>query len=200
MGILENVAGWEEIGLGAVFVGSALRQVVRARQGEARSSAIPSGAWARFLIGLSGLVLGVLFLRQPPFARGIFLALTALALTGAGLMLWIEPWIVSRSRARGLGPSPAEIPDPDPVIAPPDSTAGLIERIKNVKFHTVRLTPGYDEEEVDNFLDELVAILSHDGQLYRSRLNNARFSTTRIRPGYAIPDVDAFLDEVAQDI
>jgi DivIVA domain-containing protein len=114
-------------------------------------------------------------------------------------MLWIVPWIVSRGRARGLGPGPAETPDPDPVIAP-DSIAGLIERIKNVKFHTVRLTPGYDEEEVDNFLDELVAILSHGGQLYRSRLSNARFSTTRIRPGYAVPDVDAFLDEVAQDI
>jgi DivIVA domain-containing protein len=199
MGILEHVAGWEEIGLGAVFVGSALRQVVRARQGEARSSAIPSGAWARLLMGLSFVEVAFLYLRHPRYAQGIFLALTALALSGAGLMLWIVPWIVSRGRARGLGPSPAEIPDPDPVIAP-DSTAGLIERIKNVKFHTVRLTPGYDEEEVDNFLDELVAILSHGGQLYRSRLSNARFSTTRIRPGYAVPDVDAFLDEVAQDI
>jgi DivIVA domain-containing protein len=35
----------------------------------------------------------------------------------------------------------------------------LIERIKNAQFRTTRLSPGYDEEEVDNFLDRVVAIL-----------------------------------------
>ena len=35
----------------------------------------------------------------------------------------------------------------------------LIERIQNAKFRTTRFSPGYDEEEVDNLLDRLVAIL-----------------------------------------
>ena len=77
-------------------------------------------------------------------------------------------------------------------------TAGLIERIKNVRFSTTRLAPGYDEEEVDTFLDKLVAALSGDGQLDRSELRTVRFSTTRLRPGYAMPDVDTFLGEVTQ--
>ena len=74
----------------------------------------------------------------------------------------------------------------------------MIERIKNVRFGTTRLARGYDEEEVDTFLDKLVAALNQDGQLDRSHLRDARFSTTRLRPGYAMPDVDTFLDEVAQ--
>jgi DivIVA domain-containing protein len=89
------------------------------------------------------------------------------------------------------------VPGPGPAIAPDAGTAGLVERIKNVRFGTVRLAPGYDEEEVDVFLDTLVAALGGDGQLDRSELRDARFKTTRIRPGYAMPDVDTFLDEVA---
>jgi DivIVA domain-containing protein len=75
---------------------------------------------------------------------------------------------------------------------------GLTERIKDVKFSTVRLARGYDEKEVDDFLDKLVAILSEGGQLERSELRNARFSTTLIRPGYDMRDVDTFLEEIAQ--
>jgi DivIVA domain-containing protein len=76
--------------------------------------------------------------------------------------------------------------------------AGLIERIKKVKFSTVRLVHGYDEAEVDAFLDKLVAVLSEGGQLDRSELRSSRFSTTLIRPGYDMRDVDAFLEEIAQ--
>ena len=61
--------------------------------------------------------------------------------------------------------------------------AGLIERIKNVRFSTTRLAPGYDEEEVDTFLDKLVAVLSEDSELDRSELHEVRFSRTRLRPG-----------------
>jgi DivIVA domain-containing protein len=32
----------------------------------------------------------------------------------------------------------------------------LIERVKNAQFRTTRLSPGYDEEEVDNLLDRVV--------------------------------------------
>jgi DivIVA domain-containing protein len=42
-----------------------------------------------------------------------------------------------------------------PAIAPGTSTADLIEQIKNVKFGTVRLTPGYAMPDVDAFLEEV---------------------------------------------
>jgi DivIVA domain-containing protein len=87
---------------------------------------------------------------------------------------------------------------PGPAIALDARTTGLIERIKTVRFSTTRLSPGYDEEEVDVFLDKLVAALSQEGQLDRSELREVRFSTTRMRPGYVVPDVNAFLEEVAQ--
>jgi len=85
-----------------------------------------------------------------------------------------------------------------PAITLDARTTGLIERIKTVTFSTTRLSPGYDEEEVDVFLDKLVAALSQEGQLNRSELRDARFSMTRLRPGYVMTDVDAFLEEVAQ--
>jgi DivIVA domain-containing protein len=129
-------------------------------------------------------------------------------LAAAGLALVIVPWILSRRRASRLGPSSVDTPllssahrpGPGlcPAIAPDARTAGLIEQIENVKFSTTRVAPGYDEEEVDAFLDKLVAALSGDGQLDRSELRDVRFSTTRLRPGYAMPDVDTFLGKVTQ--
>jgi DivIVA domain-containing protein len=113
---------------------------------------------------------------------------------------------MARSRTRRLDSSPAGTPglssaplaDPGPAIAPDAKTAGLIERIKTVRFSTTRFSPGYDEEEVDVFLDKLVTALGQDGQVDRPELHDVRFSTTRMRPGYVIADVDAFLEEVAQ--
>jgi DivIVA domain-containing protein len=67
-----------------------------------------------------------------------------------------------------------------------------------VRFSTVRLTCGYDELEVDAFLDKLMTDLSDNGQQHRSELRNVRFTTTLLRPGYARPEVDTFLNEVAQ--
>jgi DivIVA domain-containing protein len=90
------------------------------------------------------------------------------------------------------------MPDPGPAIPLDARTTALIERIKTVRFSTTRLSPGYDEEEVDVFLDKLVAALSRDGQIDRSELRDVRFSRTRLRPGYVFTDVDAFLEEVAQ--
>jgi DivIVA domain-containing protein len=162
--------------------------------------------WSGLLVGLGALVSGVLYLRYPRYPHGSWLGWIPATLTTAGLIFLIVPRVLSRSRARHLGSSSADtpglssahMPGPGPATAPDASTTRLIERIKNIKFSTTRLAPGYDEEEVDAFLDKLVAVLSEDGQLDRSGLRDVQFSTTRIRPGYAMPDVDAFLDEVAQ--
>jgi DivIVA domain-containing protein len=77
-------------------------------------------------------------------------------------------------------------------------TLGLIERIKHVTFSTTRLSSGYDEEEVDIFLDKIVAVLSEDGQLDQAELRDTRFTATRLRPGYVVQDVDSFLHEIAE--
>jgi DivIVA domain-containing protein len=74
----------------------------------------------------------------------------------------------------------------------------LIEQIQNARFQTTRLASGYDEEEVDAFLDKLVATLDDGGRLDAAELSVVRFSTTRLRPGYVKQDVDAFLREIAQ--
>lgn len=196
MGI-QDVTGWIFIVGGAANAGRAVRQLIRARRSEAPADPIAAGVWSGLALGLGSLVTGILDVSDLRFPHRTWLLWIAAALLVAGLMTLTAEWIVSRRRARLLGPRAADGPGPGPAIAPDARTAGLIERITNIRFGTVRLAPGYDEEEVDVFLDQLVAVLSQDGQLDHSQLHNARFSTTRIRPGYAIPDVDTFLAEVA---
>jgi DivIVA domain-containing protein len=76
----------------------------------------------------------------------------------------------------------------------------LIERIQNAKFRTTRFSPGYDDEEVDNFLDRLVATLRRSDLPVYGEVRNVEFATTRRRPGYAMKDVDRFLREIAEAI
>jgi DivIVA domain-containing protein len=76
----------------------------------------------------------------------------------------------------------------------------LIDRIQNAKFRTTRLSPGYDEEEVDAFLDRLVGILRGSDLPDYGEVRNVEFATTRRRPGYAMKDVDRFLREIAEAI
>jgi DivIVA domain-containing protein len=121
------------------------------------------------------------------------------------LAMLVIPGIVFRRRARlpwwrfwtdGSSPaaSSADLGDSEPVIVP--DAAALIERIRTVTFGTTRLQPGYDEEEVDKFLDKLIADLGDDGRLHPDAVRDVTFSTTRLRPGYTEQEVDDFLDEV----
>ena len=203
----QDFAGWVLIASGALNAGSAVPGLVRVRRSQGRSGAIPADAWPGLLAGLGLFVGGVLYLSYPSDPHGTWLNWVPGTLAAVALALLIVARIVSyRSRARRLGPGSADppvlgsahIPRPGPAIAPDARTASLIERIKSVRFSTTRLAPGYDEEEVDLFLDKLVAALSGDGELDRSELRDVRFSTTRLRPGYAMPDVDTFLGEVKQ--
>ena len=74
----------------------------------------------------------------------------------------------------------------------------LIERIKNAQFRTTRLSPGYDEKEVDNFLDRLVATLRESDLPDPGEVRNVQFATRRLRPSYVMEDVDGFLREIAE--
>jgi DivIVA domain-containing protein len=75
----------------------------------------------------------------------------------------------------------------------------LVGLVRNVQFGTTRLTVGYDEQEVDAFLDATITTLQ-EGRARASEVKKAMFATTRIRPGYRQPDVDAFLDRLASEI
>ena len=189
MGI-QDVESLVAIGLGISITGLSLPPLIKAGRTKERLAAIPVGAWSGLLLGLGVLLSGI-------YLHGPQEWIPTTLITG-GLILRVVPWIRSRQRARRLGSSSAGTPGLGPAITLDARTTGLIERIKTVTFSTTRLSPGYDEEEVDVFLDKLVAALSQEGQLDRSELRDVRFSMTRMRPGYVMTDVDAFLEEVAQ--
>ena len=79
-----------------------------------------------------------------------------------------------------------------------DRYLDLIERIKNAQFRATRFSPGYDEEEVDHFLDRLVAILRESRLPNPDEVRNVQFATRRLRPSYVMGDVDGFLREIAE--
>jgi DivIVA domain-containing protein len=65
---------------------------------------------------------------------------------------------------------------------------------------TTRFTrPGYEEENVDRFLDAVQATFLglRSTPVTADEVRSAEFPTTRLRPGYDVREVDAFLDEVA---
>ncbi len=79
--------------------------------------------------------------------------------------------------------------------------------IREKKFHTVRLRPGYNEEDVDALLDRIEATLvaleggPRTGALITAEeVRNSRFRTTRLSPGYREDEVDDFLDVVVADL
>ncbi|MEE2039429.1 DivIVA domain-containing protein [Nocardiopsis sp. CT-R113] len=79
--------------------------------------------------------------------------------------------------------------------------------IREKKFHTVRLRPGYNEEDVDALLDRIEATLvaleggPRTGPLITAdEVRNSRFRTTRLSPGYREDEVDDFLDVVVADL
>ena len=74
----------------------------------------------------------------------------------------------------------------------------LIDRIRNSRFGTTH-RDGYDEEEVDEFLDRIADGLIRGERGTLSRLaGEARFKRVRVRPGYVMADVDSLLASVEQ--
>lgn len=99
------------------------------------------------------------------------------------------------------------VPAADPVEAapsepePPAQEAFISsDEVRGIRFKTVRLTEGYDEDEVDAFLDRVVLALLEPVEgpqrLSADDVRNSLFTTTRLREGYDMEDVDAFLDRV----
>ena len=74
----------------------------------------------------------------------------------------------------------------------------MIERIQNAAFHTAWWGKGYDEKEVDDFLDGLTKALRQGRRLGPAELRDAGFTVTWLRPGYVMTEVDDLLDDVAR--
>ncbi|MFB9895691.1 DivIVA domain-containing protein [Planobispora takensis] len=72
-------------------------------------------------------------------------------------------------------------------------------RVEQVAFRPGRLGMGYNEGEVDVFLDRLVATLrgTTEQPLTPGDVREARFATVMFKPGYSVGQVDAFLAEMA---
>jgi DivIVA domain-containing protein len=116
---------------------------------------------------------------------------------------------VAEDRAAGAaydavgGPAPAAIRTgveqlrPESGPDPEADRAELAEWVQTQKFSTTLLRPGYDEDEVDAFLDAIQETFLgiREPCLTPVDIRMMQFSTTRLRPGYDEQDVDAFLDE-----
>ncbi len=66
------------------------------------------------------------------------------------------------------------------------------------KFATVHIREGYDIDEVDAFINEVVSLIrpgSPDNELAQ-RITRIRFTPVRIRRGYNMDQVDAYLSEL----
>jgi DivIVA domain-containing protein len=73
-------------------------------------------------------------------------------------------------------------------------------RVERVAFRAGRMGSGYKEDEVDAFLDRIVATLrgTTDYPVSAAQVREAKFSTVLLRPGYLITDVDAFLAGISE--
>lgn len=73
-------------------------------------------------------------------------------------------------------------------------------RVERVAFRPGRMGTGYNEDEVDAFLDRVVATLrgTTEFPVTAKEVRGATFSTVLFRAGYLIADVDSFLEGVAE--
>ncbi|WP_218129233.1 DivIVA domain-containing protein [Nonomuraea maritima] len=72
-------------------------------------------------------------------------------------------------------------------------------RVERVAFRAGRWGAGYNEDEVDAFLDRIVATLrgTTEYPVTALEVREAKFSTVVVRSGYLVVDVDAFLSDIA---
>jgi DivIVA domain-containing protein len=213
MGILDAVVGCVLILLAVTTASGPLRQLGRTRRSDARLRAAPDSVWTGLLLSLAWACFGVGALLRPHnvWSGWVFLLAAIAALASVAAI-----GTVSR-RSYGVGwwrlwvraappPSDADRPGSDhevtldsgPAIVLDAATADLIERIGNATFGTTRFSAGYDEEEVDDFLDKVVAVLGQASRPDHAELSNVQFTTVRLRPGYARQDVDRLRREISQ--
>jgi len=75
------------------------------------------------------------------------------------------------------------------------------EDVERVRFGATKFREGYDQDEVDDMLDRIVATLRHDPSrrgVTADEVYTTTFSSTRFREGYDPDEVDDFLDKVIE--
>ena len=85
----------------------------------------------------------------------------------------------------------------------PTDRAALIKRIKDVAFRPTRFRRGYDEKDVDDFLDALIASLENSSTPFRftpAQIREREFRQVSFKGGYEIGQVDDFRGLIAEAI
>jgi DivIVA domain-containing protein len=76
----------------------------------------------------------------------------------------------------------------------------LVDRIRNCRFGTTHWD-GYDEKEVDDFLDRIMrGLIQGEHGTLRELAGEAQFRTVKLRPGYVMTDVDSLLALVERSL
>ena len=209
MAIFRDVVGWMLIAAAAVNAARVRGELAAARRSGEGPGVIAARACSGVCLTVVFLAEGVVSLRN---AYPAWSAWTVTAFGACALIALAVPGIAARGKAgvpwwrfgaRVVPPpaagvtGPADALEPGPAVVLDAGALDLIGKITNARFGTVRLSRGYDEEDVDSFLDRLTAALGEGGRLNQAELLNPRFSTTRLRPGYAMGDVDGLLGEIA---
>jgi DivIVA domain-containing protein len=107
------------------------------------------------------------------------------------------PTLPGLAEAASGEPDNAQMPVAEVLMAAWLETQAV--RVERVLFRPGRLGAGYNEDEVDVFLDRIVATLrgTTDQPLTAEQVRKATFSTVVFKTGYAVAQVDAFLAEMA---
>jgi DivIVA domain-containing protein len=192
MRILSEIVGCVLVFTAAVMAPAVVRALVRARRS---GGALPGILWQSLWL----LCFGVGWLSSQEGGRWGWIGIPV---DTVGLIFMLVPGVTARRRAgiswwRFWAGTTGHVDSTD---AAPSAdiqeteTVDLIQRIQNVVFRTTRLRAGYNEREVDRFLDRVITVLREGRDL--EGLRNPRFSTTRLSPGYDTEDVDNFLREI----
>ncbi len=81
---------------------------------------------------------------------------------------------------------------------PVDQAPAPRRLLESPRFALVKLREGYDMEEVDDFVDRVLATVNGtpiDRPVTAREISTKQFSTVRIREGYDVMEVDLFLEE-----
>ncbi len=109
------------------------------------------------------------------------------------------------SRLAGLlGPGGGR---PRPVADPASLGPLTADDVKRVRFGATKFREGYDQDEVDDFLDRVESFLRQGPHhaptgrpLTESDVINQRFTASKFREGYDQDDVDDFMDHVVAEL
>lgn len=73
--------------------------------------------------------------------------------------------------------------------------------VLTAKFRAAKFRWGYDQNEVDDYLDAVVAAFKGTGpHIGAHEVRTKEFRRTRFREGYAADDVDALMDAIARTL